>query len=126
MSLIDPNFLQRHKIALSIGGVILLLFIIGLFFGYCSNQLEKKEKQIQANIDQQKGVNAVITNQIVNQQEVVNNASNNTNQAVNDFRDSVNRDSGTFGGNGTDKFCSRFPCDSTCVEWRRGRGINCS
>lgn len=119
MSLIDPNFFQRHRIALAIGGVILLLFIVGGFFAYCTNGLDKKEKEIQSNIDQQIGVNAVLANQISNQQGVVNDAANNTNQALGDLANSVNRDSSTFNGNGTNEFCRRFCDDSTCAEWRR-------
>jgi hypothetical protein len=99
-----------------------LVLILVLNYVFCGGSgPDKKDQQIQSNIDQQKGVNAVIGNLVTNQEQVVNNAANNTNQAVNDFHNSVNRDSSTFGGNSTERFCQRFPCDSTCAEWRKQR-----
>jgi hypothetical protein len=75
----------------------------------------KKEQQLETNIDQQKGVNAVIGNLITNQQQVVNNAANNTNKAIGDLGNSVNRPSNQFDGNrANDRFCRDFPNDPSC------------
>lgn len=114
-------FLDHWWIA--VGGIVLLLVLSYVFCG--GSGPDKTDQQIQSNIDQQKGANAVIGNLVTNQQKEVNNAANITNQALGNFANSVNRDSSTFGGNSTDRFCERFPHDSTCVEWCQQHADKC-
>jgi hypothetical protein len=101
----------------------LVLIIAGyyVFFGGSSSGPDKKEEQIESNIDQHQGEAGVIANQVTNQQQEVDDAATNTNEAIGNLHNSVNRDSSTFNGNGTNRFCERFPCDSTCDEWRKQR-----
>jgi hypothetical protein len=116
MSLIEP-FIQKHKFVLTIVGLLILLFIIGGVFSFCSRSIDKKEEKLESNIDQQKGVNAVLVNQIANQQEVANGAANETNQALGNLGNSINRPSNQFDGNrANERFCRNFPTDPTCVR----------
>jgi hypothetical protein len=98
-----------------IAALVLVLIAIAAY-GFCGGSgPSRKEQQLESNIDQQKGVNAVITNQIKEQTNVVNGKAENTNQAVNDLRDSVNRPSNQFDGNrANDRFCRDFPDDPSC------------
>lgn len=104
--------------------LITFLVLVGsyLFWGGKSGTDELED-----DISGQKGVNAVITNQIANQEGVVNNAANDSKEAETNFNSSVNRDSNSFHGNSTDSFCKRFVCDSTCAEWRATHrpGLDC-
>ena len=100
-------------LAVMIGAVIAVIALgVWLFFG---NGRNDRNDQLEKWIEYQKGVNSVITNQINAQQKEVNNASKNTNQALGDLGNSVNRDSSTFNGDGAgDRFCRDFPNDSSC------------
>lgn len=123
MSLIDPGWFEKLSIKQRlyvviiglIGLVLLVSLVIWIFSG---GGTTKKEKDLGSNIDRQIGVNSVIGNLVANQQEAVNNAANNTNRALNILRNSDNIDSSVLTGNSEDKFCQRFPNDSTCEEWR--------
>jgi hypothetical protein len=97
-------------------GALAIVLLLVMSYVFCGGSgPTKKEQQIQSNIDQQKGVNAVITNQIKEQTNVVNGKSENTNQAVNDLRNSVARPSNQFDGNrANDRFCRDFPDDPSC------------
>jgi hypothetical protein len=97
-----------------------VLIIVGSYI-FCggSNGPSPTEANLQSNVDQGKGAAKVIVNQVTNQQQEVNGAAKQTNEGIGNFHSSVNRDSSTFNGNGTDRFCERFPNDSTCDEWRR-------
>lgn len=119
MSLIEPTFFERHKAACIIGGLVIVLAIVCLiFWAYSDNT--KKEGELIGNVGVANGKNAVIGNLVINAEKDVNNAANNTNQAVNNYRESVNRDSSEFGSSGSEhRFCTRWPCDSTCREWRK-------
>lgn len=107
-----------------VGALALVLILVGwyLFFGGKSGTDELEDQ-----ISGQKGVNAVIVNQIANQEGVVNNAETIANQANGNLANSIRRDSNTFSGNSTDKFCERFVCDSTCGQWRAVHrpGLDC-
>lgn len=105
-----------------VGALALVLILVGwyLFFGGKSGTDELEDQ-----ISGQKGVNAVIVNQIANQEGVVNNAETIANQANGNLANSIRRDSNTFSGNWLDAdnaFCSRFPDDSSCREWRLRNG----
>ena len=104
---------------IAVGGILLIALIVWIFSGGGES---KKEGNLGTNIDTHKGEANVIGNLVTNQQTAVNNAANITNQAVGDLGNSVNRDSSSFNGNSTDRFCQRFPNDSTCDEWRRTHG----
>jgi hypothetical protein len=101
---------------IALGGILLIALVVWIFSGGGES---KKEEQLETNIDTHKGEANVIGNLVTNQQQAVNNAANTTNQAVGDLGNSVNRDSSTFNGNSTDRFCRRFCHDSTCIEWRK-------
>lgn len=105
-----------------VGALALVLILVGwyLFFGGKSGTDELEDK-----ISEQRGVNAVITNQIANQEGVVNNAEQVANQANGNLANSIKRDSNLFSGNWLDAdnaFCSRFSDDSSCREWRLRNG----
>lgn len=91
--------------------VLVLVFLAWLFFGDGRNN---RNETLESDISGQKGVNAVITNQIEVQQIEVNNAVNNSKEAEVNFNRSLNQDSSSFTGNATERFCARFPKDSTC------------
>lgn len=92
--------------------VVLALMLIG--FGVWLFTSNRAVEKLDDDINQQKGVNSVIEKQIVNAEQDVNNAKENTNQAQMDFDNSVRRDSNSFVGNANAKFCARFPDDSSC------------
>lgn len=96
--------------------------IVVLLAWYCSSGTDRKGQQMESNIDVHKGEANVIGNLVTNQETEVNSAANSTNQALGNLANSVNRDSSTFNGNSTNRFCERFPNDSTCAEWRKAHG----
>jgi hypothetical protein len=107
-------FLQDYwkGILVFLAGVVLMIFVIWYFWGGSDN---KKEQEIQSNIDVHKGEANVIGNLITNQKEAVNNAAKNTNQAINALGNSINRPSNSFDGNSaSDRFCRDFPSDPSC------------
>jgi hypothetical protein len=97
-------------------GALAIVLLLVMSYVFCGGSgPDKKDQQIQSNIDQQKGVNAVITNQIKEQANVVNQKAENTNQAVNALDQSVDRPSNQFDGNrANDRFCRDFPNDPSC------------
>lgn len=97
-------------------GVLAIVLVLVMSYVFCGGSgPDKKTEQLESNIDQQKGVNAVIGNLVTNQQQVVNNAANNTNKAIGDLGNSVNRPSNQFDGNrANDRFCRNFPNDPSC------------
>lgn len=103
----------------------LILIIGGLIWWAVESGRSGKIEDLNANINQLKGVNAVVTNQKIEVQNEVNQAANISNQAAANFNQSVNRDSSEFTGNSTDRFCARFCRDSTCVEWRKQNPGKC-
>lgn len=109
---------DHYIIALIIGALLIIAVIWGI-----GTYKDSQNIKIQANIDQDSGKANVISNLIVNQGNVVNEQANISNQAFNDFHNSVNTDSSNFTGNAENKFCTRFPCDSTCVEWRKRNNV---
>jgi hypothetical protein len=114
----EMTFADARKLFFSywwIAALALVLILVAAY-GFCGGSgPSKKEQQLETNIDQQKGVNAVIGNLITNQQQVVNNAANNTNKAIGDLGNSVNRPSNQFDGNrANDRFCRDFPNDPSC------------
>lgn len=120
MSLIAPTMWERTSLRtklIVLAGVLLLLGLI--FWAYSGGGAGEKERKLNENIGIDAGKNVVISNLVTNQQGVVNNAANQTQQGEVNFNLSVNRDSSTFGGSSTDKFCQRFVCDSSCAEWRK-------
>lgn len=119
MTLIQPNWFERRTPRQIVAILVAILVLIGLIlWAYSGDSQSEKERKNAVNIGISQGQNGIITDLVENQNGVVQNAANNTNQAVNDFHNSVNRDSGTFIGNSTDVYCGRFPCDTSCGEWR--------
>jgi hypothetical protein len=103
--------------------VLAVVLIIVASYVFCGGSgPDKKEEKLESNIDQHKGEEKIQEQLVTNQQQEVNGAAKNTNEAIGNLRNSVNRDSSTFNGNSTDRFCERFPNDSTCDEWRRLHG----
>lgn len=95
-------------------GLVVLLIALALTLGYCERRTIDKLNQIESNIDQQKGVNSVIEVQRNTSVEEVTNAQTTTNNAINTMHNSNARDSSTFAGNAHQRFCERYPTDSTC------------
>jgi hypothetical protein len=116
-------FLWDNKKAIAIG-IVLILALVGLFTLCGRDSRDKKAEQIKEQIIEDKVEANVIANQKEEIKVEVNNAQNNSNIAANNFNNVVRRDSNAYNGaNATDKFCRRFPGDSSCAEWRRLRGM---
>ncbi len=99
-----------------------LVVALGLLFWYLSTtSREKTIERLETNIATQTGVNAVLTNTKIHLDAEVNKTIENSNQAQANFNSSLSTDSNQFHGDSTNKFCIRFPCDSTCGEWRKHR-----
>lgn len=122
MTLINPNWFERRSprerlLILALGLILLIFAISAIVWVLSGGGKGKKEEQLETNIDRQIGINAVVTNIKTNAEVQANEATNQSNQATANFSNSVNRDSSTFTGNSTDKFCRRFPSDSSCRDW---------
>lgn len=109
------GWLYEHpKPSIAIGIVIVALILLGVwsFSGGSNTKIE----QDLSNVSEHKGEANVIGNLVTNQQQAVNNAANNTNKAIDDLHDSVNRPSNSFNGKGAnDRFCRDFPNDPSCA-----------
>lgn len=116
-------FIKDHWIVATIVAVLAISLLVWVFSGGGKGKIEN---QLESNIDQGKGRESVIGNLVTNQQEVVNRASNQKDKDLLDLNNTQLRDSSTFEGSSTERFCRRFPCDSTCIAWRKGRAdIDC-
>jgi hypothetical protein len=114
------GFLMANPVALIGIGVIVLLILFGYFVQSCNERRrEEKKAEINANILKDKIESNILTNEKANINGDVKNASENSNGALGNLDNSVKRDSNSFSGNATDKFCERFCGDSTCAEWRK-------
>lgn len=105
--------------------VLAILLISVTFYLFCGDGRNNKNERIESNIDIQRGINGVISNQITNQQGAVNNAETIANQANGNLANARKRDSNSFSGSQSDAdnaFCSRNPDDSSCAEWRLRNG----
>src|ERR1043166_6012413 len=99
---IGPWLLSGWRLIVLLGVVL----VIGVLIWWAYSGGGKDETPYIANIGVDNGKNAVITNQVVNQQVEVNNAANNSNQAGNALNVSINRPSNQFNGAGSgDRFC---------------------
>ncbi|MBK8810736.1 MAG: hypothetical protein IPN69_08405 [Acidobacteria bacterium] len=101
--------------------VALVLFIvIGGYIQSCRrDSLEKKIDRIEGNITEQNVIGNILANEKANINGEVNRSEQNTNNARRDLDNSRRTDSGVFTGNSEDKFCRKFPNDSSCFEWRK-------
>lgn len=121
---IIPWLLSGWRLIVLLGAVL----VIGLLIWWAYSGGGKDETPYIANIGVDNGKNAVIANQITNQEQVVNNAENIANQANANLANSILRDSNSFSSNSDDAdnaFCSRFPCDSSCARWRQSHPQQC-
>jgi hypothetical protein len=123
MTLIDPTFFERHKGAVIVTALVVVLAVIALIFWAYSGG-SKKEGKLIGNIGVATGENVIVGNLVVNTEKEVNNAANNSRQGEVNFNRAVNRDSNEYHGDSTNAFCERFPCDSTCAGWRKYRRPN--
>jgi hypothetical protein len=113
------SFLDKWSLSTKVAAALVLILAIALVVWIFSGSGSGKIERLETNRDVHKGEAGVISNLVTNQQQEVNGAAKQTNEGIGNFHSSVNRDSSTFNGNGTDRFCERFPNDSTCDEWRR-------
>lgn len=113
--------------------VIPMLLIIVAFIGvnsFCSSRNDRKLDRVTGRIIETK-VEANTAANVVNAAEKEQtDAQTNTNNALFDFNASVNRDSSDWANLDKliieDRYCRRFPNDSTCGEWRERTGHNSS
>ena len=110
---------EKQWKAVFIAGGIILLILLGLWLWAYSGNGEKEGEHI-GNIGRIDG-NAEVKEQIANEK------ANTTNQTLNNLNAVLQRDSNSFTGNSTDKFCGNpvFQCDSTCENYRRRHSIKC-
>lgn len=115
MSLVAPTWIERlsnkQKVAVIVTALIAVLILILLILWAFSGS-GKKEGELIGNIGEANGQNAVIANVIRNQNEVVKNAEEKSNEAGNALNLSINRPSNQFDGNrANDRYCRNFPED---------------
>ena len=99
----------------------LVLILLGFIFWVYSDG-HKKEGELIGNVGEANGKNTVLANLVKNAQSEANNAHQDSTNAETNFNISVNRDSSEFDSNfnaGTNVYCSKFKCDSSCLEWRK-------
>jgi hypothetical protein len=114
------GFAMANPIVWIVLGAIILLIVFGMWMDSCRTQnREEKKAEINANILKDKIESNILTNEKANINGDVKNAIENSNGALGNLDNSVKRDSNSFSGNATDKFCERFCGDSTCAEWRK-------
>lgn len=113
MGFLPPYEPTTWKILAGVGVLILLAIIFWAFSGGKG----KDETPLLINVGVDQGKNDVINSLVTNQEKVVNEKSQNTNQAVNALNASVNRPSNQFDGQGSgDRFCRDFPNDPSCLR----------
>ena len=103
-----------------IPAILGLILVIGAIIFWAYSGSGQKEIDLNRNIGVIDG-NAQVKEQIANEK------ANITNQALNNLNAVLQRDSNSFTGNTTDKFCGNpaFQCDSTCADYRLQHGIEC-
>lgn len=105
-----------YVIAAVLIGIAVLIFV-----GFVNSCFERREEKKIANTKTNITVGKIESNIAANE---VKNAETNTNNAAVNFNRSVRTDSNQYtGANADDKFCRRYPRDSTCAEWRRRQGL---
>lgn len=122
MSLLPPYKPTTWKLIILGSALVLLAIIIWAYSG--GKPKDETPLIVNQGIDQ--GKNAIVGNLIANEEKVVVNAEINANKANANLANSVQRDSNVFSGNGfdaDDAFCSRFPKDSSCADWRKRHGL---
>jgi septal ring factor EnvC (AmiA/AmiB activator) len=112
---------------LIIYGSLLLILFCAFWIDSCrQNRTEKKIEKIEGNIKEQEVIANVLQNQKANLQAEVNATGNNANQARENFNQAANKDSSAYDASAAeDKFCRRYPCDTSCKEWREKTGNQC-
>lgn len=104
-------------IAAAVGVLLLIILIAGGIQSCSEGRTQKKIDDIKTNVTTGKVESNVMANEIKNNEK-------NTNIAANNFNNSVRTDSNRYtGANIDDKFCRRYPTDSTCADWRRRNGV---
>jgi F0F1-type ATP synthase membrane subunit b/b' len=90
------------------------------------NRLEKKIDRIESNITEAETISNVLTNQKENIKQEVDTIEVNKNAAKENINASIKRDSSTYDyREAEDKFCRRYPCDTSCQSWRERTGKGC-
>lgn len=111
-----PEFFKR-PVVIFVGVCLALLAICLLWWVLFGGSSDRKDIQLQSNVDQQKGVNSVLVNEAKKAENDVQNKAENTNKAVNALRDSINKPSNQFDGNSAgSRFCADFPDDPSCPK----------
>jgi len=115
------NLSPRWMVLIVAASVFAVIILFGWMFGNCGDA-RNRNRLNEINADQS-NINAgitVIEGQKTETKSEVKNAQQNSNNANAAFSNSVLRDSNNFDGNrAANRFCERFPADSTCKEWRR-------
>lgn len=114
------------QLSLTFGLIIVGAFLFLILFGWLdscrSKRTEQKKADIGANVIRANIESEILTNQKTNINGDITNANKNSINALDNFNNSVRRDSNSFPGNAAraeDKFCQRFCLDSSCFEWRK-------
>jgi hypothetical protein len=96
--------------------ILVFCFIVNYQQSCRDRRDENKIEQIKEDVIEKRIESNLAANEVKHAEE-------NKNTAVNNFADSLRIDSNKYSGaNVDDKFCRRYPEDSTCAEWRRLRG----
>src|SRR5690606_33846164 len=107
--------------------IIVVLLIGGWIFNACERRTQNKIDKYERQATTGKVEANVISNQIDNAKEELKDAQTNSNLAADNYNAQLRRDSGEWADTDeritTDRFCRRYPNDSTCDEWRRVRGM---
>lgn len=103
--------------------LLVLALVIGglIWWAYSGDSNSEHERKDAVNIGIDIGKNAIQSNLIANGEESLKNAEIKANRANANLANSLQRDSNEFSGNDADiddDFCSHYPRDSTCAEWR--------
>lgn len=103
--------------------VVIVACVITQKCGSSESELEKRaDESSEVAIEKQTEAN-VKSEQITNSQKELQTAEKNTNAAVKEKEKSNKKDSSEFDSQiSEDRYCSRWPDDSSCAEWRKRNG----
>jgi uncharacterized Fe-S center protein len=103
-----------------IAALLLIIFISTSVNSCRENREQNKIEAVKTKIGEKQAESNVLSERKKSVEIEVKNANKNTNMSDTEFNNSKLRDSSVFTGTEAgNKFCERYPHDSTCTEWRR-------